>query len=285
MLVQHKRESLLDWLAIPLPGKRIVNEAVKYAPVRQVASNGGNVITVYQSRKMQREIRTESRHLEFPAGLTHEHNLDVLEFYPQPCRLKFEMIDGQGEIHQIDHTPDFLLITEKDLILEEWKSQSKLEGLARKYPWRYQLDPEGNWCSPCIELWLAERGVSYRIRTDTMISRRRIENTLFLEDYLHPSAEACPVDVETRIQDAIAEQPVLYLTELYEQANCQPDDAFKLIADGLLVADMDGASLSEPSRCRVFRDRAVRDFERARRPLPPAQPIAGILDIRVGMRL
>jgi len=155
MLVQHKRESLLDWLAIPLPGKRIVNEAVKYAPVRQVASNGGNVITVYQSRKMQREIRTESRHLEFPAGLIHEHNPDVLEFYPQPCRLKFEVIDGQGEIHQIDHTPDFLLITEKDLILEEWKSQSKLEGLARKYPWRYQLDPEGNWCSPCIELWLS----------------------------------------------------------------------------------------------------------------------------------
>lgn len=125
----------------------------------------------------------------------------------------------------------------------------------------------------------------YRIRTEATIGQRRIENTLFLEDYSHPSAEECPINVATRIRAAIAEEPVLYLAELYEQADCQPDDVFKLIVDGALVADMDCASLSEPNRCRVFRDRAVRDFEYVRRPLPPAQPVAGILDLQAGQRL
>lgn len=231
---------------------------------------------------MQREIGTESRHLEFPAAVAHEHDPDVLAYYPQPCQLKFEVIDEQGEVHQIDHTPDFLVIKADGLILEEWKSAEKLHGLARKKPWRYQLDPTGHWRSPGIEQWLAERGITYRICTDAQISRHRIENTLFLEDYLHPSAEACPLDIATRVQNAIEEDAVLYLAELYEKAKCRADDVFKMIADGRLVADIDGASLSEPNRCRVFRDRAVRDFENARTEPTATIPMAGTLDIRVG---
>lgn len=284
MLDQNALLNLLDRLATPVAGRKIIEHAHKFSPVRQVASRGGNVITTYQSRKMQREIGTESRHFEFPAAVAHEHDPDVLAYYPQPCRLRFEVIDEQGEIHQIDHTPDFLVIKTDGLILEEWKSEEKLHGLARKKPWRYQCDPMGHWRSPLIEQWLAERGITYRICTDVQISRRRIENTLFLEDYLHPSAEACPFDVATRVRNVIEEVAVLYLAELYDKAECRPDDVLKVIADGLLVADIDGASLSEPNRCRVFRDCAVRDFENARGASAAAIPIPGMLDIRVGAR-
>lgn len=282
MLDQNALLNLLDRLATPVAGRKIIEHAHKFSPVRPVVSRGGNVITTYQSRKMQREIGTESRLMEYPAAVAHEHDPDVLAYYPQPCRLKFEVIDEQGEIHQIDHTPDFLVIKTDGLILEEWKSDEKLRGLARKKPWRYQCDPMGHWRSSLIEQWLAERGITYRICTDVQISRRRIENTLFLEDYLHPSAEACPLDIASRVQDAIAEDVVLYLAEIYEKADCRPDDVFKLIADGLMVADIDGASLSEPNRCRVFRDLAVRDFENARGASASAIPIPGMLDIRVG---
>lgn len=86
------------------------------------------------------------------------------------------------------------------------------------------------------------------------------------------------------MRDALERDATLYLAELYETVECRPDDVFKLIADGLVVAEVDDVSLAEPTRCRVFRDTAVRDFERARQ-LPPPFALPGALDIAVGTRL
>lgn len=285
MLETPQRERLLDRLGLPSAGRRLILDAAKYAPVRKVESKGGgNVLTPYQSLKMQRTVETESRHLEFPAAVSHEHDPTVLEYFPQPCRLKFELVDADGEIHAVDHTPDFLVITERGVWLEEWKHWRKLENLARRTPWRYQLDQDGRWCAPGIEQWLADRGIGYRIRTDRDVPQRRIENTLFLEDYLAPGAPPCPIEVALKVRDALERDATLYLAELYEALECRPDDIFKLIADGLVVAEMDDASLAEPTRCRVFRDTAVRDFERMRS-LPPPFALPGTLDITVGARL
>lgn len=285
MLENSQREQLLDRLGLPAAGRRLVLDAAKYAPVRQVRSKGGgNVVTPYQSHKMQRTVETESRHIEFPAAVSHEYDPDVLEYYPQPCRLQFEVVDVDGEIHKIDHTPDFLIIGEAAVVLEERKPWSKLVGLARRYPWRYQLGTDGVWYAPLIEKWLADRGISYRIRTEHDVPQRRIENILLLEDFLHPSAPPCPINVAQRIDEALAEDAVLYLAELYEKLECRADDVFKLIADGFLVSDIDVAPLEDPHRCRVFRDTTVRAFEHARlRPVPQAVP--GTLEIRVGARL
>lgn len=285
MLETPQRERLLDRLGLPAAGRRLILDAAKYAPVRNVASRGGgNVITPYQSLKMQRTVETESRHLEFPAAVGHEHDPTVLEYFPQPCRLTFEVVDADGEIHAVDHTPDFLVITEREVWFEEWKPWTKLERLAQRKPWRYQLGADDRWRSDGIEQWLAERGIGYRILTDHDIPQRRVENTLFLEDYLDPAAPPCPVEVELRVQEALAEDATLYLAELYERLECRPDDIFKLIADGLVVADVDHAALSEATRCRVFRDTAVRDFEHARRLPAPFAPL-GTVDIAVGARL
>ena len=130
----------------------------------------------------------------------------------------------------------------------ECKPWSKLEKLAQRYPRRYQLDHDKCWRAPLIEHWLAERGIGYRIQSDRDIPQSRIENTLFLEDYLDPSAPPCPVDAELRAREALAADAAQYLAELYEKAECRPDDAFKLIAYGQLVAEIDYASLSLPAR-------------------------------------
>lgn len=282
MLSMQQRLELLDRQGLPHAGLQLVQTAARNAPVRKVGSEGGgNVITPFQSLKMQRTIETESRHIEFPAAVSHEYDPDVLEYFPQPCRLQFEVIDTDGEIHQIDHTPDFLIIGERFVVLEERKPWSSLEKLAKRYPWRFQLAPDGQWVAPLIADWLAERGIGYRIRTERDVPQRRVENILLLEDFLDPSAPPCPVDVALRIHQALAEEATLYLADLYEKLECRPDDVFKLIADGLLVSDIDVAPLEDPNRCRVFRDTAVREFEHARlRPVP--QTIPGVVDIRVG---
>lgn len=285
MLASSDRMRLLDRLGLPPAGQKLIADAGRLAPVRPVASKGGgNVITTYQSRKMQRPIDTESRHIEFPAAVRLEHDPDVLEYYPQPFQVRFECIDADGEIHQVDHTPDFLVIQEREVWVEEWKPHSKLVRLAQRYPWRYQIDPEGRCRAPLIEQWFAERGLGYRILSDRDIPRRRIENILFLEDYLHPAASACPVDVEIAVRDALCEQATMYLAEMLETVGCRSDDLFKLIADGSLVAEIDTQSLNEPSRCRVFRDTAVREFELQRRAQKPFE-LAGSFIIKPGAQI
>lgn len=121
--------------------------------------------------------------------------------------------------------------------------------MSRRYPWRYQLGSDGYRYAPLIENWLAERGIDYRIRTERDIPQRQIENILMLEDYLHPPAPPCPVDVAQRIHDALNDEAVLYLLSgAFTKPDCRPDDVFKLIADGLLVSDIDVAPLEEPQQ-------------------------------------
>lgn len=54
--------------------------------------------------KMQRTVETESRHIELRAAVSYEYDPEVLEYYPQLADCN-EVIDGDGEIHPIDHTP------------------------------------------------------------------------------------------------------------------------------------------------------------------------------------
>lgn len=135
---------IFDRLGTPPKGRKLVLDARIQAPVREVKSRGGNVITIFASRKMSCEIRTESRHIEFAAAVNHEYDPTVLEFYAQPCQLNLELFDAAGELHAIHHIPDFLVLREDGITLEEWKSDAKLARLAEKTPYRYEKAAMGN---------------------------------------------------------------------------------------------------------------------------------------------
>src|SRR5690606_12624008 len=59
--------ALFEKLGTPPKGRTLISNARIKAPVRKVRSNSSNVITIIASRKMGCEIRTESRHIEYPA--------------------------------------------------------------------------------------------------------------------------------------------------------------------------------------------------------------------------
>lgn len=262
MLKKTELLTLVDALGLPQRGSKLVMDARLNAPVRAVESRGGNVITVMASRKMQREIRSESRSIEFFAALSYERDDDVLEYYPQPCELRLDLVDDvTGEPHKIRHFPDFLVIHRHGVSLVEWKSAAKMERLAEKYPWRYRRDTDGRWYAPLIERQLADLGIGYRIQTETDIVPLRMENLLTLEDYFHPGAEACPGDRLQRVRQGLQTEQALYLADLYaEPYSCKADQILKAIADRELVVDLDREKLTEPRRCRVYRDEAVRDL-------------------------
>src|SRR5450755_3477465 len=81
-------------------------------PVRKVRHHDKNIIVVFQSIKMKRSIRCESK---IEGDLPHflEYDPTVLEYYPQP----FTIPDTSGKNHH--YTPDFQVIrTDRKEIIE-----------------------------------------------------------------------------------------------------------------------------------------------------------------------
>ncbi|MRR49672.1 MAG: integrase [Rhodocyclaceae bacterium] len=211
---------------------------------------------------MGMEISTESRHIEFPAAVLYEHETKVLEYYAQPCELRLELIDDStGEIRKIKHFPDFLEIREDGLLLEEWKSEVKLNKLAQQYPYRYRKGTDGLWYSPQIERHLAEIGLRYRIRSDQELNRRYVENLLHLAAYFHPAAEPCSAATLNRLKAVLDLHGCLYLNELtLEPYGFVMDEILKAIADRTVIADLEREDLTNPRRCRLYRDSTLMEF-------------------------
>ncbi|NHQ84852.1 DDE-type integrase/transposase/recombinase [Iodobacter sp. HSC-16F04] len=287
MLSKEEITELFDKLSIPEKGRNLTFKARIEAPVREVKSYSGNVITYLASRKMGCEIATESRHIEFAAAVDHEFDGGVLEYYAQPAELKLELIDtATGEIKNIRHTPDFLVITDDGITFEEWKSEAKLSRLAEKYPYRYAKSTDGEWYSPQIEQQLAELGFHYRIRSEKSIPRRRVENLLHLADYFHPSCEPPDAHESARLLAALREHGSLYFSELLSTPFCFSADLLnKSIADHLVAADLDNEKLADIRRFRLYRDNTYRDFCRGQ---VATRNVLGIehfvLDIKAGLQ-
>ncbi len=262
MLGKNELIELLDRLGIPASGRKLVLDARNDAPIRDVQSRGGNVITIYASRKMGCEIRTESRHIEFAGAVDHEYDRSVLAYYPQPCTLKLELVDPvTGEIHQIQHTPDFLVIRESGFTLEEWKSDEKLSRLAQRQPYRYRKDSDGRWRALQIEKQLAEMGIAYEVYCENDLPRKRVENYLHLADYLLPGTPECPNDVLMKLQEQLQQLGAISIAELLAPPhNIDADAIYKAIADRLVVADLDRESLGQPRQAKIYRDVTLRDF-------------------------
>lgn len=186
----------------------------------------------------------------------------MLEFYAQPTELQLKLTDNAtGEIHRIQHFPDFLVMRDEGITLEEWKSEAKLVRLAEKYPWRYVRGSGGHWFSPQIEQQLAEIGLGYRIYSEESLSRRRVENLLHLADYFHPGTEQCDPNELRRLHAALQEHGDCTFHVLCTSPfGFQADFLNKAIADHLVVVDLDGESLGDKRRFRLFRDSTLRDF-------------------------
>ncbi|GBG12986.1 putative transposase [Novimethylophilus kurashikiensis] len=286
MLETSQLMALFDRLGTPQKGRELILRARVEAPVREVRSYGGNVITFLASSKMGREIPTESRHYEFANAVIKEYDSQVLEYYVQPCVLHLELLDFvTGEIHKIQHTPDFLVLDDDGITLEEVKSNAQLSRLAERYPYRYNYE-DGHWRSPQIEEKLAELGIRYRIISDEEIPRRKVENLQYLADYFHPAAEPCPETTLLRLKAALKEHGAIYIAELLAEPYAfKADELNKAIADHLVVADLEREQLTRPGRSRIFRDETLREFlvNEIRDAHVPGQDNF-VIDIEVGAR-
>jgi len=272
---------LFDRLGTPPEGRRLVEKARRESPVRDIKSNSGNVITLYASKKMGRDmhIGTESRTVEFPAVIQYEHDSHVIEYYPQPCYLDLILpINGGAQKTRIQHAPDFLIIRDDQILIEEWRQEKRLEKLASKYPGRF-VKENGEWRFPAVEEFLSDRGITYRLRSSDEHPRQYVSNLEFLSDYYSPSC--IPVDQKKidLIHDILAENAVATIGELLKYSACgkdaiaaedehdvdpsarvSADDIYKAIVDGHIAFDIMNDDISETDSARVYRDKTTLAF-------------------------
>src|SRR5216684_7915399 len=152
-------------------------------PARRVRSRAHNVSGAYASRKMGCTIQFESHKVELWAMYVMEYDRAVLEYYDQPLVLPLRYTSSSARPVQVDHTPDFLVLSTDGAVLEEWKPEDRLQELSLSQPQRYQRDDQGRWRCPPGEETAARLGLRYRLRSSAELSPTYIRNLVFLEDY------------------------------------------------------------------------------------------------------
>jgi putative transposase len=264
MLTNNEFEQLMVEQGMPEAGVRLITQARKDSPVRQVKSTGKNVITMVSSRKMGRSIATESRMVEYRAAIEHELNPLVVEYFAQPGTYKLEAIDQvTAEIHAFEHTPDFLIVQKNCVKLQEWKTEEKLASLALKFPWRYQKFGD-QWRSPQIEAHFASLGIAYEIHSAASIHPNRTKNWEILFDYFDSDTPSPTKKTTERLRAALQNHGSLSLLDLQsEPFSFQADDLLKSIVEGHLACDLDAALLSDIYNFRVYRDGTLVEFEKS----------------------
>jgi len=295
---------------LPAAGQRLVRQARRESPVRQVQSRIGNVITRFVSRKMQRVIVGESRTVELPAIVRYEHDAHVLEYYAQPVKLNLCLTDGGvKKAFRLNTTPDFLVLADSGIAIDEWRTSERMQRLSKKYPGRFEYDGS-RWRWPEVQEFLAARGIEYRIRTDDEHPQVYVQNLRFLSDYYAAECPAVEPATLALLQACFADKASLTLDELIDLGGtteaCDvdqkpkpdkpyadrgrrfPADAvYKAIADGELVFDLDADLLSQTYRSCVHRDEAALAFWRrvAQEPLDPWQAPAGLVTVQPGTQV
>ncbi len=268
MLSDEERQALYLGLDIPLEGRRLVERARANAPVRKVQSSGRNVVTHYASRKMNRLVSLESRHVEFPAAILYEHDHSVLEYYPQAVELDLWLeSDDSTEKYRLQHTVDFLAITEDRIYLDEWRKDDRLKRIMEKQPGRYRFDGT-RWSFPALEAELAKKGITYRLRAASELPGYRADNLRFLSDYLRvktPQVGEQPLATMMRL---LNETPVWNLIDLIgaglaDHDSFTSDDIYMAIAGGYVHFDFEGDLLGDTDRAMVYRDEAAIAFHRS----------------------
>lgn len=240
---------------LSLTARKIVTRIRTSPPSRRVKSGKKNVSCRYPSRKMKVMIQAESHTNELAAIYEWDHDDATYEFYDQSgtIRLRYKKQGGSGNV-VVDHTPDYFVLRHGYTGWEECKTEEHLQKLAKKMPYRYQLDENGVWRCPPGEAYAAEHGLSYRIRSSSENDVLFLRNLQFLSDYFDDDCPRPIQEVYERVRLIFAGTPWMPLIELVRIKDVPADAVYKMIADGNLYFDLYAEALGDIKYVNVFRD-------------------------------
>jgi transposase InsO family protein len=235
-------------------------------PARSARSLRSNVSGYFPSDKMALSLGFESQ-LELFGCLGYELDPGVFEFYDQPpIELKVGYHDKLGRARAVRTIPDFLVIENDDVFLDEWKSEEELLGLSVSMPDRYIRD-DGGWRSPPAEEAAQRVGLRFRIRTLATLSPGVRANGKFLRDYyLAPKAQ--DQAASCLLAEIVKAEPGLTVASLLARAGLQSaDELYRLIARGEVHVDLASQRLADSFYIKVYPSPALASaIERVKHP-------------------
>lgn len=178
-------------------GKDYVRQCVlNQGPSRKVESKVGNVVTKFVNLLTNVRETTESL-VEYAAALSYEMSLSVDYYASQPPPIYYQQTvhrwaNGKESVYAspTQYTPDFLVVDDGQVFVDEWKTEAHLHKLAETHPHRFQ-NHSGAWKCPERDEEFSRFGMRYRLRSDKELPLTLRNNVEYLQTYL--DAEAKPV--------------------------------------------------------------------------------------------
>ena len=182
-------------------------------------------------------LEAEAFNTEYAAFEEYDNSDSVLEFYPQPSRLRITYINANGKLVHPDITPDIFQVCRDYFAFVECKTEEELLKLAEAQPNRYQLDGQGRWRSPPGEAAAEKLGCRFIVRSSSENNWIALENYEFFADYLmvDPQNLRIAPDAFSKVEKRLAKSNWLTVSELLEGEDSVDSDSLY----GLIVTKRD----------------------------------------------
>jgi putative transposase len=254
MITSAQLQQYCQELALPSQTAEFLARIRQSDPARRVQGRAGNVSGFYPSRKMGMTIQFESL-VELGAIYMMEHDPKVFAYYDQPYTFKLRYPNKTGKKMQGHYyTPDFLVLRDTGVTLEEWKTLDELEKLEKKQPYRYQKTESSEWRSPPGEELAEALGLSFRVCPSSLLPVIQIDNLDFLADYF-ASPPAIPDRIVHLLCDQVQAEPGVTLAKLLGlSSEVRAHDIYALIAAEQLYTDLGAIPLQDHYRTHLYLD-------------------------------
>jgi transposase InsO family protein len=289
MLQEKALEEHFDRLGIPPEARERIRWIREHAPIRAVGGGSYNTVVRFCSRKMQFVVEAEAFNTEYAAYEEYDNNESVLEFFPQPCKLRISYINANGKAVHPDITPDIFLVHRDYFAFVECKTEEDLLKLTKEQPNRYTVDDKGNWRSPPAEVAAEKLGCRFQVRSSRDNNWVALENYEFFSDYLSvdPGELKIASDALSVIEERLSESSWLTINDLiHGPASVDADSLYALIITKKVYFDFQTNRISNPDQALLFRDeisgKAYRTFARISVGLksPEVTPLNPVLGTR-----
>lgn len=253
MLTDKEFDAWALQLGLTTKAKRLVEQARKEPPARNVGGRGGNMHGTFCSEKTGLTMEWESNSLELPGLYESEFDDDVLELYSQPTDNPLPYITKIGKTKIVFKTADLFELRQDSAGWVEWKKEDQLLVLAGKNPDRYSRDEHGCWHFRPGEQFAEEHGLFYVVRTEADVDPVRFENYVLLEDYLRDETPSVPDDRKDAFVGLVEGNPGVLLSEVFKSLpKLSVDEAFTLIAQRAVFVDLGAADLAQHDLVRLY---------------------------------
>ena len=281
MLQENALDTLLRRHNISDEGRSLVRTIRASDPSRRTRSGPKNVACRYPSKKMDLTIQAESHTNELAALYEWDHDEVTEEFYDQPPRIKLSYRAKSGRpVHPL-HTPDYFVIRHDWMGWVECKTEEQLAKLVITQPGRYQRDADGEWRCPPGEIYAAQFGLHYKVRSSRENDWILLRNLVFLSDYLDADCPLPTVEQRRKTEQMFLERPWMPLIDLVRADAGLPADAvYKMIVDGDLYFSMRSQPLSELEYAIVYRDEISAEVYRLQ-----SRPVTAQFDAAVPLNI